>query len=746
MSIVRCRNNARRVVLAWSLCWWALTTSADAQTTIPYLERPPTLDDIASGAPADGWLVAGQFVQRDPNDGEPATVPTRAWVSRDASHLYVGFVCVEEPSKVRARLSRRDAITQDDQVTVMIDTFHDRQRAYVFAVNPLGVQADALASEGRDDDFSFDTVWRSSGRLLDNGYAALIAIPFKSLRLSTVANAEWGLALGRTTPRTNEQVFWPPITRRIEGLMQQFATVQQPHGVSGGRNLQVIPYASVSDARTLDLGRSAYYTGTARRLGVDAKLVVKDAVAVDVAVNPDFSQIESDQPQIAVNQRFELFYPERRPFFLENASMFKYVRTAQTDPTTRMVPEMLFFSRRIYDPSIGLRATGKIGSWSFGSLAAVDRGAQAASLDDAAIGVGRAQFEFANQSTLGAFVTTHDRQGERNSVAAVDVRWKLSPNWVASGQAMASRTGLADGRVLAGPAYNAAVHFTSRKTLYTLFYSDRGPTFRTALGFVPRVDFRQIEQYSEHRWRPRTGPVVAFGPNSYVRVNWDHTGRLQEWIVRYPFELHLKGRTQVFVRRVEAYELFQGVGLRQRFQTINVSTEWFKRLSVTEGFEWGRTPNYFPAAGTAPYVADALNVSLGLTWRPTPRARVEQTMLHSRLRDRPLGPSRAIFSTTVARSTAHYQFTRALALRLIADYNAVVPNPALVRLTHDRKLGADVLLSYQTGPSTAVYVGWATGWQNVSLAGEGSAALRTDQPTTETGRRLFVKLSYMMRP
>ena len=139
-------------------------------------------------------------------------------------------------------------------------------------------------------------------------------------------------------------------------------------------------------------------------------------------------------------------------------------------------------------------------------------------------------------------------------------------------------------------------------------------------------------------------------------------------------------------------------------------------------------------------------MSVGLTWRPTPRARVEQTVLHSRLRDSSLGRSRAIFATTVARSTAHYQFTRALALRLIADYNAVVPNPSLVRLNDDRKLGADVLLSYQTGPSSAVYVGWASGWQNVSRAGEGSPVLRTSQPSTETGRRLSVKLSYLMRP
>ncbi len=180
------------------------------------------------------------------------------------------------------------------------------------------------------------------------------------------------------------------------------------------------------------------------------------------------------------------------------------------------------------------------------------------------------------------------------------MRWKLSPNWVFAGQAVASRSERANGSPARGPAYNASLFYSSRRVLYSAFYSDRSPDFRAALGFVPRTDIRQIEQYGEYRWRPRRGPVVAYGPNTYFRLNWDRAGRLQEWIVRYPFEVHLKGRTQVFVRRVESYELFSGVDLRGHIQTINVTTEWLKWLSITEGFEWGVTPNYFPPPAPHP--------------------------------------------------------------------------------------------------------------------------------------------------
>ncbi|HYN10098.1 MAG TPA: DUF5916 domain-containing protein [Vicinamibacterales bacterium] len=721
------------------------------QIRLPLVARPPVVEDYLSGTPPQGEFKVDGLKQRDPYDGEPVSERTIAYLSYDADHLYVAFVCLDQdPTRIRARLSKRDAIAQDDQVLLMLDTFHDRQRSYLFAANPLGIQADALASEGRDDDYSFDTVWRTSGRLVSGGFVVLLAIPFKSLRISTSPSGTWGMALSRIIPRNSEQSFWPHITRRVEGLTQQFATVARPAGVEGGRNIQVIPYAAVSSGRYLDHATSRFTSPIDRRIGLDAKFVLRDAIAVDVAVNPDFSQVESDQPQVAVNQRFELFYPEKRPFFLESASVFKYVRTAPSDPTTRVIPDMLFFSRRVQNPEFGVRVTGKSGPWSFGGIVVDDRGVGASSADDARarIGVGRVQREFSRQSTLGVFVTSRARAGVANHVGALDVRWKFSPNWIVSGQAVASRSDSPDGSQQApGSAYNASLFYSSRRALYSLFYSDRSPAFRTTLGFVPRIDIRQVEQYTEYRWRPRSGPVVAYGPNSYVRVNWNHRGELQEWIVRFPFEVHLKGRTQVFVRRVESYELFQGLDLRAHFQTINVTTEWLKWLSLTEGFEWGRTPNYFPARGIQPYVTDSVTASLGLTFRPTPRLRYELTYLHSSLTGNPSGSSRntRVFRNDIARSTLNYQFTRELSLRAILDYNAVVPNPSLVQLIDDRRLGIDALFTYQLGPSTALYVGYTTGFQNVALSPEAGPVARTSTPTTQVGRQLLAKMSYLFR-
>lgn len=730
------------------ICAGAVPTRAGAQERVRILEvaTPPSIDDYLSESPPTAASLGG-LRQREPNDGDAVSQPTRVYLSHDATHLYAVFVCIDaNPSAVRARLSKRDAIAQDDQVVVMLDTFNDRQRAYLFAVNPLGIQADALISEGRDDDYSFDTVWRSTGRLLPNGYAVLMAIPFKSLRISTDAEGDWGVAVSRVVPRNSEHSFWPYVTRRVEGLIQQFALVRRPPRPDGGRNIQLIPYAAGSTARFLDASRSTFSTPTDKRAGIDAKVVIRDAVTVDFAVNPDFSQVESDQPQVAINQRFELFYPEKRPFFIENASFFKYVRTASTDPTTRHVPDMLFFSRRIQDPDLGGRVTGKLGRWSFGSVLAHDRGLGAQAIDGGAnIAVGRVQREIGGQSTIGAFVTSRTHGGESNLVGAFDLRLKLSPNWIVAAQAVSSRSRAADGRITTGPAYNGSLFYSSRSVLYSLFYSDRSRSFRTALGFVPRTDIRQIEQYGEYRWRPRSGPVVAFGPNAYTRLNWNHAGDLQEWIVRFPFEVHLKGRTQVFLRRVESLEKFNGVELRQKFQTINVTTEWLKWLSINEGFEWGRQPNYVPPAGIAPSVGESASATIGLAFRPTPRLRYEQTYLYSALDARgETSVQPRIFRNHIARSLVNYQFTRELSIRAIADCDAVAPNPQRVRLVNDERVGIDTLLTYQLGPGTAFYFGYTTGLQNLQPIEE-SAAIRIQDPTTVVGRQLFLKVSYLIR-
>ena len=523
-----------------------------ATIAIPRVQQPPRLEDyvpLEPGPPGNGAAAAGAvergvrvdtFLQRDPGDLTPASQRTEAYLSYDAENFYAIFVCeASDPSKIRARMSRREAMFSDDYVAIFFDTFNDHQRAYEFFSNPLGVQADGISTEGQGDDFSFDTVWRSRGRLTPTGYVVSIAIPFKSLRFPPASGPQtWGIALLRGIPINNEQSFWPGITRKISGFANQFADGNGLQGVSPGHNVQFIPYGTFTGARFLD--GAIFERDASARAGVDAKIVAHDAVTFDFTVNPDFSQVESDEPQVTVNQRFEVFFAEKRPFFLENAGYFQ-------------TPITLFFSRRIGDPQVGARATGKIGGWAVGALAIDDRApGHTVDPDDplhgdrAANAVVRARREF-GESSVGALVTSRDFGPSFNRLASVDTRLKLNPRWFFDGQAAVAdkRIGRCGAVPRRGLFSRAQQERTGVQLQHQLPGHREGFPIRSRLRAAHRhpagVPVRLLSLDPEARAARAVRPeLVAAGDLGSHRA-------VQDWLVRYPFQLDFKHQAEQYV-------------------------------------------------------------------------------------------------------------------------------------------------------------------------------------------------------
>jgi hypothetical protein len=722
-----------RIILSLFLITAALFAAEPGTVLrIPRVQRAPKLADFLAGRPREAELVITDFRQFMPGDGAPVSQPTTAYVSYDDKNFYVAAVCKDDPALIRARYAKHDQIMTDDRFTVNIDTFHDHHRAYWFDVNPYGIKADGNVTDGVEDDPSWDTLWQADAKITPDGYVVLFAIPFKSIRFPKDQDQTWGFIIGRWIVRNNEMSLWPHISRSRPGWVRQAGDLEGLQMLSAGRNVQLIPYGSFAASRYLDAPAARFSSEREPRVGIDAKAVLKDAFTLDLTVNPDFSQVESDEPQVTVNQRYEVFFPEKRPFFLENAGFFK-------------TPQVLFHSRRIADPEFGARLTGKMGRWAVGLLAADDRapGRLLAASDPfhgdrAGIGVLRLQREFLKDSNAALMVTSRDFGNTHNRVASFDTRIRVLPNWILTGQAMSSDTRLPDGAHLSGPGYYASFAHAGRHFISQTSYTDYSPQFRSEVGFINRVDIRQAEHTVGYLWQPEDRTIVSFGPQLKTLINYDRLGRLQDWSINPEFTLELPRMTQLGFERWEGFELYADRGFRKHHTEITLDSDLLSWLALKAGLQRGSAVNYYPHAGLAPFTASSTNLEAGFTLRPTPRLRLEETYMYTRLA--------SVFNNHLARAKANYQFNRALSLRAILDYSAVLPNPSLVSLDREKHVGADVLLTYMLNPGTALYLGYTDLYDNLKLDPTVSPVLkRTAFPDLNTGRQVFVKLSYLLR-
>ena len=700
------------------------------------------------------------FVQRQPRDGIPPSRRTVVHFGYDRENLYAVFQAFDDPLMVRGNLTRRDDAYDDfndDQVVLWLDTFDDRRRAYYLSVNPAGVQYDALYSESDNfpGDKTFDMVWRSSHLRTGKGYVVLFSIPFRSLRFPDAAQQKWGILLERWVGRDAEWSFWPRVALDVEGFLSQTAELSGLENVSPGRNIQVVPYATFRASRQLDAAEAVdpgFVTEPGDPdLGLDAKVVIRDKLVLDLTANPEFSQVESDSPQVTVNQRFEVLFPEKRPFFLENADYFS-------------TPINLLFTRRIADPRVGARLTGKMGPYAMGTLLVDDESpGRMRPPDDplegkrAGFGIFRLSRDILDQSTIGMIYTGREFEDSSNQVGGVDGRFRLNRNWTTQFQAVSSRTRQMDGTELSGPGYGLSVDRSGENFVYELDYNDFGPGFRTEAGFVNRVDIRQATQNVRYFFRPEGKRLVWLSTGVYVERVLDHDDlRLDRFVrpwVRAQFTrqtavsgFYKDGQERLRPQDVSAPAVLPGErNYRTDLRGVGFETRPLNVFSASGEFSWGTAINFVPAAGSEPFLAEATNTSLTFIVRPPGRMRIETSFLGTRLSDRRSGAE--IFTDRIARTRWNWQFSRELSLRTILQYNATRANPALTSLERVRSLNADLLLAYQVNPWTALYVGINGNAQNLELvdAPGGHQIVRTPNDMLNDSRQVFIKYSYLIR-
>ncbi len=713
------------------------------------------------------------FVQQQPSDGQAATQRTDAYLGYDSVNLYIAFLCWDESAgAVRGHLTRREPSTPfdyEDYVEITLDTFHDERHAFVFDVNPRGIQADALRTEGQGNDYSWDTVWNSWSRVTSQGWVILVAIPFRSLRFHAASRQNWGITLMRYLARNDENDYWPRVSSRVSGVLNQEASLTGIENVSPSRNMQFIPYGEMRGFRALDQRdplQPRFSTCTAcGKAGLDSKFVFHDSLVLDTTVRPDFAQVESDEPQNTINQRFEVFFPEKRPFFLENSNFFEAPLIGNGFNQDKMV-----FTRRIADPTAGIRLTGKQGPWNLGFFAVDDRspGEIVPESDPlfgkrAYFGIGRGSYDLGEQSSIGAMYTDREFQGTYNRVGGLDGLFRLNKNWETSYRGYVSSTVDTTG-YLFGQHHEAVLSGTGRRFTLSMEYLDITPRFRSETGFVPRTDQRTINEYGHFFFRPEGKHLIFHGPEENMTQMWDHTNTVVQQVASfdYAFEFH----PNIIVAPIIAYE--SDVLRPQDFPDLPANRQFVQdayglvfRGSPTRALSWNTkiirdgTVVVVPAAGQLPYTGDETAINQMLAVKPTGRLEIDNTYILDRVVN---GAARhAVFNSHILRSKWNYQFTREFSLRFIGQYNGLLANPAYSSLQTVKSFNADILFTYLVHPGTAIYVGYNSNLENVSpglcvhLPGSaecdptGIGLLRTRGLSANDGKLFFIKVSYLFR-
>ncbi len=599
--------------------------------TVPKFAIPIVID----GKPdEEAWKTAAvfkDFYQTSPGDNIAPSKPTEVLMMYDEKHLYIAFKCWDERDKIRATIAKRDNVFGEDNVRIWLDTYNDQRRAYVFGFNPFGIQQDGIYTEGRGADFSVDIVMESKGVIEDWGWSVEIKIPFKSLRYSAGKGKMWGFNAARNIDRFNDEFDqWLPDDRNISGFLIKHGKITGLDEIKYERTLEVTPSITISETgrrvRTIprfilnnpatnpngsliDPGRFVN-EGLKQDIGVTLKYTISPNITLDAAINPDFAEIEADAPVVLANQRFPIFFQEKRPFFLEGADIFQ-------------TPLAIYDSRSIIDPDFATKLTGKIGKNSFGFMVASDKAPGNFGDDDrndpsvrprvdefldknALFGVLRVKRDFGKENNIGFFATYRSFPEQKNILGSIDGRIKLNPKLTAQFQVVGTNSrrcffdnefepvvdplqaqrnreicGTGTYNIFNNPplppqssslnslgngtfnnyrtgnalGYYANLDYYKDKHGWFMEVGGRTKDFRADVGFTRRTDTNFV--FFMNRFSTKSNPkasIIRANWRQFTGVDYDWSGRLQKWRAGTNVSLSLQRTMFWFIEGGASYE------------------------------------------------------------------------------------------------------------------------------------------------------------------------------------------------
>ena len=747
----------------------------------------PRIDTVAS---VDGdlsdrvWTRAARLVgfsQYQPVDGRPANEPTEVlvWYSPDA--IYFGIRAREvHGNVVRATHANRDNIDSEDQIQILLDTDNARQIAFLFGVNPYGVQQDGTRSaqfaggaggpqatgggfrnvnplEGSVD-LNPDYFFESKGRLVEGGYEVEVRIPFKSLRYQDAAVQKWGLHVLRRVQHSGFQDTWAPAVRANANFLAQSGSLEGLHDLRRGLVLEATPTLTARADRSPILGNGRDYQRKGE-LGGDVRWGIRQNLSLNATINPDFSQVEADVGQVLLNERFALFYPEKRPFFLDGLELFD-------------TPNQLIYTRRIVAPLGGVKLTGKLAGTNIASmLVGDDRQYSWGGNHLPLYGVSRFRHDYGSSNTIGAVLTTREDGDNHSRVAAADFRFYHSKLYWAQFQAAGSWTDSLQNR-RNGAIYQADWDRTGRAWGFHYTLRSLDPGFNAAAGFVNRTGIIEARAINRTSFYGAQGALVqTYGSfYSFDRI-WNNTGRghgLAESSESILPSATLRGGWQLSGAVGHSYfafdpSLYTGLTVERSIGAVTdtaafivpppeknewngsfrVTTPTYRRFTGTASITKGQVPIFREAA---PGSSSRMDATLDV--RPT--TAIRSSLQFSRLTIGRKADGSRFSSETIPRIKVEYQVSPPIFLRLVGQYaarsrapledrdgNPILVNGVLDSGSTTNEFSTDWLFSYRPVPGTLVYLGYG------STLEEPREFRFQDLRRTRDG--FFGKISYLFR-
>jgi hypothetical protein len=732
----------------------SLTYSGRANNVRVDLPRIDTTVSIDGNLDEPVWRRAARltgFSQYQPVDGRPADEPTEVlvWYAPDA--IYFGIKAREiHGNVVRATHANRDNIDAEDQVQILLDTDNSRQIAFLFGVNPYGVQQDgtrsaqfaggaggASATGGGFQtinpldgsvDLNPDYFFESKGKLVEGGYDVEVRIPFKSLRYQDARVQNWGIHILRRVQHSGFQDTWAPAVRANANFLAQSGSLKGLHDLHRGLVLEATPTVTGHADRSPTIGDGSYQQKG--ELGGDARWGIRQNLTLNGTINPDFSQVEADVGQVLLNERFALFYPEKRPFFLDGLELFDS-------------PNQLIYTRRIVAPTGGVKLTGKIARLNIASIVASDDNQYSWNgAHSPFYGVSRLRYDFGSNNTLGAVLTTREDGRDNSRVVGADYRFYHSKLYFAQFQAAQSWTDSARNR-RNGSLLQADWDRTGRAWGFHYTLRSLDPEFNAAAGFVNRTGLIETRAFNRLSFYGAPGALVqtygaffqedriwnnaGFGhglaestegiqPSATLRGGWQLGGAITHSYFAFDPNLY-SGLTVQVPNGAAADTIAFGVPGPQSDQwgtSVRVTTPTFRFFTGTASITTGEVPIFREAA---PGRSERVDATLAV--RPTTALR--SSLQFSRLTIARRLDGTRFSSETIPRVKIEYQVSPPIFLRLVGQYSArsrsalrdtnghqILVNGVLDAGETTNEFSTDWLFSYRPVPGTLVYLGYGS--------------------------------------